>query len=167
MSDRIFAITRPHKKLMTLYFLRSLILGPLFPLPLIPLFFRYETLKFRFDKEGVSVSWGLLWKRETYVPYARIQDIHLSRGLLERWMGLATIEVQTAAGSSMAELTIEGLEEFSEVRDFLYERMRGARFGERPAAAAPAGPSGEDEAARLLAEIRDDLKAIRARLEAK
>lgn len=166
MSERIFAIGRPHSKLLTLYFLRSLILGPLFPIALIPMFFRYHTLKFRFDKEGVSVSWGLLWRRETYVPYARIQDIHLSRGLLERWMGLATIEVQTAAGSSMAELTIEGLEEFSEVRDFLYERMRGARFGERP---APAGTvsAGDDEAARLLVEIRDDLRAIRARLESK
>jgi putative membrane protein len=98
-----------------------------------------------------------------YLTYARIQDIHLSRGLLERWLGLATIQVQTAAGSSTAEMSIVGLAEYEDLRDFLYSKMRGARPGAEEPAAAPEG----DETLRLLGEIRDELRAVRASLEAR
>jgi putative membrane protein len=60
-----------------------------FPFAFLPLLCRYITLRYRFDKEGVSVSHGLLWRRETYLTYARIQDIHVSRNIFERWLGLA------------------------------------------------------------------------------
>ncbi len=35
---------------------------------------------------------------------ARIQDIHLRRGLLERWLGIGSVQVQTASGSQTSEL---------------------------------------------------------------
>ena len=75
----------------------------------MPLFFKYETLKYRFDESGVSMSWGLLWRREIHLTYRRIQDIHLTRGLIQRWMGLATVAIQTASGSSGPEMSIEEL----------------------------------------------------------
>jgi putative membrane protein len=105
---------------------------------------------------GVSV--GLIFRKESYITYTRMQDIHLSRGLLERWFGLGTIEVQTAAGSSEAEIKVEGLALYNELRDYLYTRMRGVHT---PAAAAK--PS--DGSASVLAEIRDELRALRAELE--
>ena len=116
-------------------------------------------------------SRGLLWRREIFLTYTRIQDIHLSRGVLERWMGLATINIQTAAGSSSAEMAVVGLIEFEQVRDFLYSKMRGARFGEteptgdgpRPAPGGPA--SADDEAVELLTDIRDEIRALGKRLK--
>ena len=162
----VLSITRPHPSLLWLYVIRCLI----FPPAIIPCLFKYMTLKYRFDNEGVLTSWGLLWKAETYLTYARVQDIHLSRGLLERWFGLATIQIQTAAGSANAEMSLVGIDQFDAVRDFLYSKMRGARFGERDKSAAPA-PSpaavAGDDAAVLLAEIRDELRAVRAKLEAR
>lgn len=164
IADReVLSITRPHARLMTLYVLRALalcLLGPWFLIALVPLYFRYHTLSYRFDNEGVAVSWGILWRRETYLTYSRIQDIHISRGLFERWLGLGTIQVQTAAGSAGAEMSIEGLMEYEAVRDFLYARMRGA--GEHPDAASAREA---DEVTALLTEIRDELAAVRARLE--
>ncbi len=62
--QRVYAITRPHRKLMTLYILRALLTGPGFPFVFIPGFFKYETLRSRFDHEGLLMSWGLLWRRE-------------------------------------------------------------------------------------------------------
>jgi putative membrane protein len=59
------------------------------------------------------------------LSYARFQDIHLSSNVVERWLGLARIEIQTASGSAKAEMTIEGLLEYEAIRDFLYARMRG------------------------------------------
>ena len=59
-------ITRPAPVLLTYYFLLSLCTGPAFPFVLLPLFFKYETLKYRFDESGVSMSWGLLFRREVF-----------------------------------------------------------------------------------------------------
>ena len=47
-----FAITRPDKALMWYYLIVSL---PGLLVPLLPLFFKYETLRYRFDEEGVSI----------------------------------------------------------------------------------------------------------------
>jgi uncharacterized membrane protein YdbT with pleckstrin-like domain len=164
-ENAIFAIERPSPRLLTLYVLRSLalcLLGPWFLIAIVPLYFRYHTLRYRFDDEGVAMSWGILWRRETYLTYARIQDIHISRGLFERWLGLGTIQVQTAAGSAGAEMGIEGLAEYEQVRDYLYSRMRGATQ-HSSTTAAPEG----DGATALLTEIRDELRALRADREAR
>ena len=163
-----FQITRPDSALLKYYFLVSLLSGPAFPLALIPLLFKYETLRYRFDESGVSMSWGFLFRRETYLTYRRIQDIHLTRNLLQRWMGLATVSVQTASGSATPEMSIDGVLAADQLRDFLYSRMRGAK-GETAAtatdatadSAAPTVGDG-DEALALLREIRDELRRLSA-----
>ena len=165
---RVYEITRPDRKLLTQYVVRSILTGPAFPFVFVPSFFKYETLKYRFDDEGITMGWGLLWRREIFLTYARIQDIHLSRGIIERWLGLATINIQTAAGSSSSEMSIVGLVDYEQVRDFLYSRMRGARFGEvDESEEAPGKPTPDgDTAVALLTDIRDELRAVRERLQA-
>ena len=70
MSERqltdgeILALERPERALMTYYLLSSFLFGPLFFIPLIPLSFRYRTLRYRFDEEGISF------------PFPQ-QDVHL------------------------------------------------------------------------------------------
>jgi uncharacterized protein len=128
-----------------------------FPAP--PLLCRYITLRYRFDKEGVSVSYGLLWRRETYLTYARIQDIHVSRNIFERWLGLGAVQIQTASGSSGAEESIVGVREFNEIRNFLYARKRGHKL-KLQGESLPSASIGE-----LLTGIRDELRIIRERLE--
>ena len=166
-NERVFTITRPDRKLLTQYLLRALLAGPAFPFVFVPSFFKYETLKYRFDDEGIKMGWGFLWRREIVLTYARIQDIHLSRGIIERWLGLATINIQTAAGSSSSEMSIVGLTAFERVRDFLYLRMLGARFGEdgEPEATTGSPSDTTDTVAALLTEIRDELRAVRERLK--
>jgi len=162
-ADAIFALTRPDRKLLTLYFIYSLAANVAFPIAFLPLYFRYITLRYRFDKEGVSVSHGLLWRRESYLTYARIQDIHVSRNIFERWLGLGTVQIQTASGSSSAEESIVGVKEFNAIRNFLYARMRGHKL---KAATEPASAESStvDE---LLKGIRDELRAIRELVETK
>ena len=152
---------RPHKRLLIYYALTSLLLGPFFFLFLIPLFFRYETLRYRFDKEGVSMRWGILFRREISLNYSRIQDIHLSSNVVERWLGLGKVQVQTASGSASAEMTIEGLENFQEIRDYLYSKMRGARGESQNGIAASAAPEEGDELTAALREIAAELRALR------
>ncbi|MBC8068211.1 MAG: PH domain-containing protein, partial [Deltaproteobacteria bacterium] len=121
----IAVIERPDPRLWTLYLLRAVLSGPAMIVLLPLLWFRYRSMHYRFDDQGVHMRWGILFRREINLTYRRIQDIHLRSGLLQRWLGLADVLVQTAAGSASAEMTIEGLREFESVRDFLYTRMRG------------------------------------------
>jgi putative membrane protein len=169
----IFNITRPHRSLLTYYLLRCLAIPPLFPILAVPLYFRYHTMRYRFDQEGVSMRWGILFRHEIILNYARIQDIHLRSNILERWLGLARVLVQTASGSSSAEMTVEGLREFEAVRDFLYARMRGVRDAAQKS--APARPSSTEEnsaagvgaASELtstLREVAKELRLLRAEL---
>ena len=160
-------ITRPHERLLTYYFVVALLTLLAFPVTMIVLYIKYRTMRFRFDQEGIWKSQGLLWRHETNVAYRRIQDIHLTSGIIQRWLGLATVSIQTAAGSSTAEVTIDGVLEAEALRDYLYTRMRGVRDGTHAAAQMPEGASdGEtsDETLALLTEIRDSLRQLETRL---
>lgn len=162
VRGRVFAITAPDPSLFRYYLITSFVLGPFFFFPLIPLYFRYHTLRYHFDDEGITMRWGILFRREISLTYARVQDIHLSSNILERWLGLAKIQIQTASGSSSAELTVEGVKEFELVRDYLYSRMRGIR-GSRDS--APAAPPPEQTLAGVMNQIAEEMKQIRELLE--
>jgi len=169
-ESAIFSIERPAPTLMTYYLLSSFVLGPLFFILLIPLYFRYHTLRYRFDEEGISMRWGILFRREINLTYARIQDIHLRSNFVERWLNLARVEVQTASGSSGAEMTLEGLLEFEAIRDYLYTRMRGSHDQRKKATRAPAASAGVDTAvmqdlAQTLREVTAELRAVREALD--
>ena len=56
----IRAIERPHANLMKLYFLQALCALFVFPIVIVPLYFRYHMLRNRFDVEGISARWGIL-----------------------------------------------------------------------------------------------------------
>jgi putative membrane protein len=190
-DSHVFEIVRPDPKLWTYYILSSFIIGPFFWVALIPLYFRYHTLHYRFDQEGISMGWGILFRREIHLTYTRIQDIHLVANFVERWLGLARIQIQTASGSASAEMTLEGLLETERVRDFLYSRMRGARdvrasrgaadphgagtidrvlpsAGAAPTTgvAAAATDAGAHDLAVVLAEVAAELRGVRQALEA-
>ncbi len=150
---------------MTYYFLGSLLLGPLFFIPLIPLYFRYHTMHYDFDEEGISMRWGILFRREITLTYARIQDIHLTSNIIERWLRLARIQIQTASASASAEMTIEGLHEFAMLRDFLYSKMRGVKHGGAAVPAAPHVAEGApSDLAAALREVAAELRAVREAL---
>jgi putative membrane protein len=162
----VLSLVRPHKDLWTYYLISALAYVVLFPIAALVLWFKYHTLRYKFTAEGLSMSWGILFRRETIINYARIQDIHLRSNLIERWLGLGRILVQTASGNAGAEMTIEGIKEFELVRDFLYSRMRGVSdpaHAARPHEGARPAP---DLAAALLEvarEIRETRKILEAR----
>jgi putative membrane protein len=161
-------ISRPDERLMTYYVIVALLTFVAFPITLITLYIKYRTLKYRFDDEGVWRRQGLLWRREVNVAYRRIQDIHLTNGLIQRWLGLATVSIQTAAGSATPEISIEGVLEAEALRDFLYTKMRGVREGAPTAAdverTAVAATDAADETLAILTDIRDSLQRLEDRL---
>jgi len=166
-DDTIMAIERPDPALWTYYLLRCLVIPPLFPILILPSYFRYHTMRYRFSEEGISMRWGILFRREIILNYARIQDIHLRSNIVERWLGLARILIQTASGSSSAEMVIEGIKNFEQLRDFLYSRMRGVKDGghQRSETALRAGGAVAADGA-ALAELTETLRAVAGELRA-
>jgi len=189
VPERIRAIERPHPALWTYYFIRAILTGPGLVILLPYLYFRYHTLRYRFDEEGIHMKVGILFRRETNLTYSRIQDIHLRSGILQRWLGLANVQIQTASGSAGPELVIEGFKDYEAIRDFLYTRMRGYQTrlssprpltdqvsplaassadGQVPAQSASApSTAGDTEMVSLLLGIRDELRRTRELLEAR
>ena len=159
-EKRVHSITRPEPALLWLYLLTSLALLCAAPLALIPLYFRYHTLWYRFDPSGVSMGYGILFRRELQLTYARMQDIHLSQNILERWLGIGTVTVQTAGSGAGGNLTIVGVKDFNAIRDYLYAMMRGVRS--EPQAAVHAA----DGTDAVLTDIRDALQEAAAALSA-
>ena len=152
----IAAIDRPVPVLFRYYMLKALATGFGFPVTALVLYFRYHTMRYQFGEEGIRMSWGILFRHEIILNYGRIQDIHLRSNAVERWLGLARIEVQTASGASSSEMVLEGLTDHEAMRDFLYSRMRGASEKQ---------PSqGEESLAEILLGAASELRAIRAAL---
>lgn len=69
---------------------------------------RYRRRRYRLNDLGLWIRRGLLWHAEISVPYSRIQHTDVSRGPIERWLGLSTLIVHTA-GTENASVSVDGL----------------------------------------------------------
>jgi len=58
-------------------------------------FYRYELLDTEFRKES-----GVIYKKYVTVPYDRIQNVDINRGILARILGLSDLHIQTAGASA-------------------------------------------------------------------
>ena len=58
-------------------------------------FYRYELLDTGFRKES-----GVIHKKYVTIPYERIQNVDINRGLLARILGLSDLNIQTAGASA-------------------------------------------------------------------
>ncbi len=166
----------PAPPLLTYYILGTLFSGPFLVLLLPPLWIRYKTLKYQFEDGALRMQVGFLFRKETVTAYRRIQDIHVTSNVIQRWLGIASISIQTASGSAMPEIVLEGVTQPEKMRDWLYERLRGAKGGSAPGN-SPGSISGHapstantlqsdqasDEVVELLSEIRDNLATLARR----
>jgi membrane protein YdbS with pleckstrin-like domain len=175
-DEQIMKLERPDPALWRLYIVRAILGLPAIFISLPYLFFRYHTLRYRFDAEGIHMKVGILFRREVNLTYARIQDIHLRSGFIQRWLGLADLQVQTASGSTGPEIVIEGFKEFEAIRDFLYTRMRGYHAhpnatATSTSAIAPATagaiPLESANAVKLLEGIHRELRLTRELIESR
>jgi putative membrane protein len=162
----IAQVTRPREELLKYYILRAIATTFAFPLTMLIFYFRYHTMRYRFDTEGIHMAWGIIMRHEIMLNYSRIQDIQLKSNFVERWLGLARIEIQTASGGSDSDMTLEGIPDHEAMREFLYSRMRGAHHPNEqgPNEQATAAPASESLAA-ILTEIAQELKQIRVAME--
>ena len=85
-------------------------------------------------EEGFQQESGIIWKRYVTIPYGRIQNIDIYRGVWDRLLGLSVIHIQTAGASRypqthFSEGRLPGLsvEEAKQVRKELIERVNKSK----------------------------------------
>jgi len=90
-------------------------------------FYRYEI-----KEDGFRKEFGVIWKKYVTIPYDRIQNVDIYRGILARIFGLSDLNIQTAGASgqvSKAEGRLPGLsrEDAEQLRDELIRQARQSK----------------------------------------
>src|SRR3989344_4779715 len=98
-------------------------------------FYRYELR----EDDGFRKEYGIIWKKYVTIPYDRIQNVDIYRGIWARILGLSDIHIQTAGMSaSVGRYGASGVgtegrlpaiskDEAERIRDELIRRARTSR----------------------------------------
>lgn len=72
----------------------------------------YNLYRFELSPKGLKIEKGVIWKRYVTIPYDRIQNVDILRGVFDRLLTLSDLQVQTAgmSGMAMSEGRIPGLD---------------------------------------------------------
>ena len=91
----------------------------------------YNRWFYEFTDEGLRLERGIIWKRYSNVPYERIQNIDVHRGIIARTFGFSSVMIQTAgfSGPAGAEGNIPAVEmkHAEEIRNFVMKKITSRR----------------------------------------
>ena len=128
----------------------------------------YRSLRYEIQDDEVVVNVGIWTKSVKHVPYRTVTNLQVKRDVVDRLLGLGTLNIQTAgmSGQKGAEERLVGLSNVQEVYDSVAVELRRFRGGMAPTQAdvemepAAALPGGLGE---ILAEDRAIRKALEER----
>jgi len=92
----------------------------------------YNRWFYEFTNNNLKLERGIIWKRYSNIPYERVQNVDITRGIIARIFGFSTVMVQTAGFSysprkfgAGAEGHIPGVDikEAERIRDFLMKKI--------------------------------------------
>lgn len=91
----------------------------------VAVFCRLKARAYRVElrQEGVTLDYGVVNKSHETILYAKIQDIRVTRSLLERVLGLSTLIVQNAMGMPQR-IPALGAETAMQLRDSILRQVR-------------------------------------------
>lgn len=68
----------------------------------------HSSFYFSIDHNGFQVEYGIIHKRRVSLPFRQIQNVNILRTFIERSLGIARLEVETAGSSSIKKRDIIG-----------------------------------------------------------
>lgn len=96
----------------------------------------YDRYKYELRQNGFRKEHGVIRKKYVTIPYERIQNVDIYRGILARLLGLSDLQIQTAGMSTGfgsygagSEGRLLGLtpEDAEKIRDELIKRAKGSQ----------------------------------------
>ena len=85
----------------------------------------YKYFIYYFTTSSVIIKKGVINTERHVIPYERIQDIRISRSILERLLNLASIKIETAAyGSHITKQLIPSVSSYRSIVNHLIEKRK-------------------------------------------
>lgn len=88
----------------------------------------YENWKYELTEAAVKIEKGIIWKKYISIPYERIQNVDIHRGVFARILGLSDLQIQTAgySGYVQTEGRLPGLDQVlaEKLRDELIKKLK-------------------------------------------
>ncbi len=96
----------------------------------------YRYWKYELTPHEIKLERGIIWKRYSTIPYERVQNVDINRGILARMMGFSTLDIQTAGyhyagrGGAVSEghIPAVSVNDAEKIRGFLIKKI-GKRQG--------------------------------------
>lgn len=93
----------------------------------------YKFWSYEFTDSQLRIERGIIWKKYSNIPYERIQNVDITRGIIARICGFSSVNIQTAGFSSPANnhggLMAEGhipavpVDEAEKIREFVMKKI--------------------------------------------
>ena len=88
----------------------------------------YENFRYELQKDKLVIDKGVIWKKNIFIPFNRVQNVDIIRGPVARILGLSNVFVHTAGLNTTmryAEGTIQGLsvKEAENLKDKIITRV--------------------------------------------
>lgn len=91
----------------------------------------YNRWFYEFTPSNLKIERGIIWKRYSNIPYERVQNVDIHRGILARICGFSSVMIQTAGfsysprGGAWAEgyIPAVGIQEAEQIREFLMKKI--------------------------------------------
>ncbi len=64
---------------------------------------------FYLSEQELRLEYGVLIRKQRYIPFERIQSVQISAGILQRMFGLVKVQVETAGAGNKAEFVLAAL----------------------------------------------------------
>jgi membrane protein YdbS with pleckstrin-like domain len=119
----------------------------------------YESIVYKLTNDKIIWRRGVWFKKTGVVPYNRITNIDITQGPISRKFKIASLKIQTAGYSGQqanAEIKIEGMEQFEELREMLMRFVIGKK---------PVSVENYDDDNNIEQQILHELIKIRKLLE--
>ena len=82
---------------------------------------RYLTFRLRYNERELVIRWGLLFRHERHVPYARIQNVDAVQNIVHRLFSVVEVRVETGGGKEEeARLSVLPRAAFDEIRSRVF-----------------------------------------------
>ena len=91
----------------------------------------YNRWFYEFTEDNLKIERGIIWKKYSNIPYERVQNVDITRGIIARLCGFSSVNIQTAGfsyspkGGAMSEGYIPAVDmgEAEKIREFLMKKI--------------------------------------------
>ncbi|MBQ8018270.1 MAG: PH domain-containing protein [Methanobrevibacter sp.] len=95
----------------------------------------WYAMEYTLTESKIIIKSGVLSTKKNYMPYATIQDINTSQGILARLFNVGTVSVFSAYDNN--ELELKNISNPSEAEEIIFSRMGGPRSFQAPPQSMP------------------------------